>query len=65
MYRNLLPMSPDNSFNGEDPRLIDIDSAAERAYWTKSLGITETELVVLVNRVGPSAQKVKDALKAR
>jgi hypothetical protein len=56
---------PENSFNGNDPRLIDIDNPAERAYWVKSLAVTEAQLRALVDRVGRSAQRVKDALRAQ
>ena len=52
----------DNSFRGEDPRVIEIDDPSERAYWCKSLGISEAQLVDLLRSVGSSAQKVKDAL---
>ncbi|HET7729086.1 MAG TPA: DUF3606 domain-containing protein [Usitatibacter sp.] len=55
---------PDNSFQGEDPRVIDVEQAAERAYWCKSLGITEPQLLALVAAVGTSAQRVKDSLVA-
>lgn len=55
-------MPPDNTFQGRDPRIIDVDQACERAFWCKSLGISEAELLALVEAVGPSAQSVKDAL---
>lgn len=55
-------MPPDNTFQGRDPRMIDIEHASERAYWCKSLGISEAELLALVDAVGPSAQSVKNAL---
>ena len=55
-------MPPDNTFQGRDPRMIDIEHAPERAYWCKSLGISEAELLALVDAVGPSAQSVKNAL---
>ena len=53
---------PDNSFRDGDPRVIDVTDAAERAYWCKSLGVGEAELIDLVAKVGPSAQRVKEAL---
>lgn len=56
------PMPPDNTFQGRDPRSIDVEDASERAYWCKSLGIGEAELLALVHAVGPSAQSVKNAL---
>lgn len=55
-------MPPDNTFQGRDPRIIDVDQASERAFWCKSLDISEAELLALVEAVGPSAQSVKDAL---
>ena len=54
----------DNTFRHGDPRDIDVSSGAERAYWCKALGITEEQLFALVDAVGPSAQRVKDALVA-
>ena len=54
----------DNSFRGNDPRTIEIDSAAERAFWCKALVTTEDKLVAAVHAVGISAQKVKDYLRA-
>ena len=59
------PQAADNSFRGHDPRMIEIESAAERAYWTKALGISESELLEAIGAVGYSAQKVKDYLKQR
>ena len=54
---------PDNSFKDGDPRLIDLTDPTERAYWCKSLGVSESELLAVVSRVGSSAQKVKEALR--
>ena len=59
------PPSADNSFGGRDPRMIEIESPAERAYWTKVLGISESELLEAIGAVGYSAQRVKDHLKQR
>jgi Protein of unknown function (DUF3606) len=55
----------DRSFRGGDPRLIDYENAAERAYWCKSLMVGEAELYAAVVAVGNSAQKVKDWLAAK
>jgi len=52
----------DNTFGGKDPRVIDIDKAFERAYWSKVLDVSEEELRAAVDAVGPSAQAVKDFL---
>lgn len=52
----------DRSFKGGDPRLIDYENAAERAYWCKSLTVTEPELYAALAAVGNSAQKVKEWL---
>ena len=54
---------PDNSFKDGDPRRLDVNDSTERAYWCKSLGVSESELLTVVSRVGASAQKVKDALR--
>ncbi len=54
----------DNSFRGNDPRTIEIESAAELAFWCKALLTTEDKLVAAVQAVGPSAQKVKEYLQA-
>jgi len=56
--------SNDNSFRGNDPRTVEIDSAAERAFWCKALFTTEEQLVAAVKAVGASAQKVKEYLQA-
>jgi hypothetical protein len=42
---------------------IDIDDDHERYVWARALGITPDELVNLVREVGPSANRVRDALK--
>lgn len=57
--------APDNSFRQGDPRQIDLSDPSERAYWCKSLGITEADLLALVDAVGNSAQAVKDVLRSR
>ena len=56
--------SVDNSFNGNDPRIIDVDDAAERAFWCKALVTNEARLLAAVRSVGTSAQKVKEYLQA-
>lgn len=53
----------DNTFGGNDPRLIEVDNATERAYWMKALDVSEEVLRTAVHVVGPSAQRVKDYLK--
>jgi Protein of unknown function (DUF3606). len=55
----------DNSFRGNDPRTIEIDSPSERAFWCKVLNVSEAELIEAVGAAGPAAQKVKDWLFAR
>jgi hypothetical protein len=56
--------SNDNSFGGNDPRTVEIDSAAERAFWCKALFTSEERLMAAVSAVGTSAQKVKEYLQA-
>ena len=56
------PPPIDNSFKGGDPRTVEIDSAAERAFWCKVLDVTEEELVAAVAEAGTRAQSVKDYL---
>ena len=58
------PDSVDNSFRGNDPRTVEIDNAAERAFWCKALLTTEDKLLAAVNAVGASAQRVKEYLQA-
>ena len=58
------PVSVDNSFRGNDPRAVEIDNAAERAFWCKALLTTEDRLLAAVKAVGTSAQKVKEYLQA-
>lgn len=57
------PKPGDNSFGGNDPRMIEIENATERAYWMKALDVSEEVLRAAVHVVGPSAQRVKDYLK--
>jgi len=52
----------DNSFRDGDPRQIDLSSPAERAYWSKALGISEGELCEIVRACGTSAEAVRRAL---
>ena len=52
----------DNTFRDGDPRHIDIESAAELAYWSKVLGISESELREVVRMLGTSAEAVRRAL---
>ena len=54
----------DNSFAGNDPRSVEIDSPAERAFWCKTLFTSDDQLVAAVRAVGASAQKVKEYLQA-
>jgi hypothetical protein len=56
--------SIDNTFRGNDPRTVDIDSPAERAFWCKALLTTEANLLAAVKAVGASAQRVKEYLQA-
>ena len=56
--------SNDNSFRGNDPRTVEIDSAAERAFWCKALFISEERLIAAVKAVGTSAQRVREYLQA-
>ena len=56
--------SIDNSFRGNDPRSLEIDNPAERAFWCKTLFATEEQLVAAVKAVGNSAQRVKEYLLA-
>jgi hypothetical protein len=53
---------PDNTFCHGDPRHIDIDSPAEVAYWSKVLGISESELREIVRSLGTSAEAVRRAV---
>ena len=57
------PKAGDNTFGGNDPRVIEVDIATERAYWMKALDVSEDVLRAAVHLVGPSAQRVKDYLK--
>ena len=55
--------SKDNSFRGNDPRTVEIDSPAERAFWCKALFTSEDRLVAAMKAVGASAQRVKEYLQ--
>jgi uncharacterized protein DUF3606 len=52
----------EHSFRDGDPRLIDLESSTERAYWCKALTVSDSELYAAVAAVGNSAQSVKDWL---
>ena len=48
----------------QDRSRININEDWELRYWTKELGVTEDQLRKTVQRVGPSADAVRKALKA-
>ena len=52
----------DNTFRDGDPRHIDIDTPAERAYWSKLYGISESQLCEMVRMLGTSAETLRRAL---
>ena len=52
----------DNTFRDGDPRHIDIEITAERAYWSKVFGISESELCEMVRMLGTSAESLRRAL---
>jgi hypothetical protein len=47
---------------GADRRLISLEEPYEVRDWCKSLGCAEAELTAAVQRVGHSADKVREAL---
>ena len=53
---------PPNSFQGYDPRVIELNGVNERAYWCKALQVSEAKLIEAVGKVGHSVQKVKEWL---
>jgi hypothetical protein len=46
----------------KDPGRIDVNEAAERAYWSKKFGCSETQLRNAVKMVGVTASKVRTQL---
>ena len=46
-----------------DPSLINVNQDHEVRYWTKALGVTETQLRAAVSEVGTSAAKVRAYFK--
>jgi hypothetical protein len=42
---------------------IDVNDDRDLYAWARTLGVTPQQLVRLVGEVGPSAQRVRDALK--
>jgi hypothetical protein len=48
----------------QDRSRINVNEDWELRYWTKELGVTEQQLRDAVRRVGPSAEAVRNALKA-
>ena len=53
-----------HSFGLHDPRVINFDDPAERAYWLKVLEVSDDQLRLVIRDVGLSAQRVKDCLAA-
>jgi Protein of unknown function (DUF3606) len=43
----------------EDPKKININQRWEIDYWTKTLGVTEQQLITAVKTVGPLVANVK------
>lgn len=57
-------MSDDKSNRGSpDRKRIDMNDPDEVRHWTKSLGVTPEELKAAVERVGTSAEKVRESLR--
>jgi uncharacterized protein DUF3606 len=48
-----------------DPRMIEMDKAGEKAFWTKWFGVSDDELEDAIRTVGNSAQAVGAFLAAR
>lgn len=58
-------MADDPSIRGpRDRSRISTNQDHELRYWTKELGVSEEELRQAVQRVGTSADKVREHLKA-
>ena len=45
------------------PSQINFDKPLEVIYWTKKLGVSTTDLIIAVNRVGTLVKDVKTYLK--
>jgi hypothetical protein len=59
-------MSDDKNNRGpRDRSRINLEQDYEVRDWTKSLGVTETELSAAVKAVGNSAEKVREYLNKR
>ncbi|MBD2057879.1 DUF3606 domain-containing protein [Oculatella sp. FACHB-28] len=48
----------------EDPNKINVNQAYEIAYWTQTLGVSETVLRSAVRNVGPMVVDVRQWLRA-
>lgn len=58
-------MSDDKATRGaSDRRTIDIEDEYDVRYWSEVLGVTPDRLRVVVGKVGPMAQKVRQHLRA-
>lgn len=47
----------------EDPKKVNINQAWEIQYWTRELGVSESQLIRAVNSVGPMVEDVKSLLR--
>ncbi len=57
-------MSDDlNKRNNPDSKLISLEEEHEVKYWTKALGVSEEELRKAVEKVGHSAEAVREQLR--
>jgi hypothetical protein len=56
------PARMENSFNGHDPRTVEISNPVEIEYWVKFFMTTEHELRAAISAVGHSAQRVRERL---
>jgi len=45
-----------------NPKRIDISEPQEINYWTKSLGVSQDQLIEAVQKFGPSASAIKQVL---
>ncbi len=57
--------SPDTATQDPDERRIDPLDANELLFWAKTLGLTESEVLNAVDRVGFSAENVRQYLAGR
>ena len=62
-FLSILFMSDDKSKVAQDRKFINVNEDYELRYWTEEFGISAERLKAIVEKIGTSAQGVRDYLK--